>query len=113
MDIYFYELEVLTGAAGLVSAHFFASDSSYPIFPYQGRFCQGRAERGLAVPLTGSLLGSRITKDESLRGHKRRLEFYSQVIGGDVHSYRSANNYESPSLLLSDSRNLLNKLPRI
>lgn len=58
MDICFKELEVLTGAVGVVGKHFFASDSSYFIFSSQGRFCQGGAERGLAVPLTGSLLRS-------------------------------------------------------
>ena len=68
---------MLTGARGVVGAHFFASDSSYSIFPSQGRFCQGRAERGLAIPLTGSSLRSIIPYDESLRGHKREAGVYS------------------------------------
>ena len=58
MDICFIGARGAHWARGVVGAHFFASDSSYSIFPSQGRFCQGRAERGLAIPLTGSSLRS-------------------------------------------------------
>lgn len=72
MDVCFSEQEVPTEVGGLGDAHFFASDSSYLIFTSQGRFCQGRAKRGLTVPLTGSSLRSilplRMNHSEAIYG---------------------------------------------
>ncbi|WP_342214764.1 sodium:solute symporter family transporter [Peribacillus sp. TH27] len=76
------------------NAYFFGVIHLDAIFPSQGRFCQGQAERGLCRILYRFSHGKGSSiKDESLTGYKRRQEVYSLMIGEGVHDYRIGRSY--------------------